>query len=144
MKLVRTPVPGVNETVGAVTFVNGIAKVDDDATELCHFRTAGYQIDDFDEALDAAQANEDNPAGVEALADLPDQSGNQEVDPQVIRDVDGDGVESVLPRRSASTEVWRAFAVDHGMHEDEARAMTRDELVAYFHDDRDDDQEGSL
>lgn len=147
MKLVRTPVPGVNETVGSVTFVDGVAKVDEDAIELCHFRTAGYQIDDYDEALDAAKANEDDPAGVEVLKDLSAQQGNQEDDPQVIRDVDGDGVETVLPRRSASTEVWRQFAVEHGMHDDEAKAMTRDELVAYFNrDDREavDDQEGSL
>lgn len=132
MKLVRTPVPGVNDTVGKVTFKDGVAKVADDATELAYFRSAGYGIDDYDEALDAAIGNEDDPAGADALEELEAQQGNQEDDPLVLRDVDGDGVEEVLPRKSASTETWRLFAVDHGMHEDDAKAMTRDELVAHF------------
>lgn len=139
MKLVRTPVPGVNDTVGQVTFVDGVAKVDDNATELAYFRSAGYGIDDFDEALDAAKANEDDPAGADDLEELDAQAGNQDDDPLIVRDVDGDGVDEVLPRRSASTETWRLFAVDHGMHEDDAKAMTRDELVAHFTED--DDQE---
>lgn len=139
MKLVRTPVPGVNDTVGQVTFVDGVAKVDDNATELAYFRSAGYGIDDFDEALDAAKANEDDPAAADDLDQLNAQSGNQDEDPLIVRDVDGDGVDEVLPRRSASTDTWRAFAVDHGMHEDDAKAMTRDELVAHFTED--DDQE---
>ena len=132
MKLVRTPVPGVNDTVGKVTFVDGIAKVADDATELAYFRSAGYGIDDYDEALEAALDNDEDPAAAEALEDLDAQAGNQEDDPMVLRDVDGDGVEEVLPRKSASTDTWRAFAVDHGMREDDAKAMTRDELVAHF------------
>lgn len=141
MKLVRTPVPGVNETVGQVTFTDGAAKVADDASELAYFRSAGYQIDDFDDALDAAKANEDDPAGVDELEKLDGQAGNQEDDPLVVRDVDGDGVEEVLPRKSASTETWRLFAVDHGMHEDDAKAMTRDELVAHFTEDDDKEEE---
>lgn len=132
MKLVRTPVPGVNDTVGQVTFTDGVAKVDDNATELAYFRSAGYGIDDYDEALDAAIGNEEDPAGADALEDLVSQTGNQDDDPLVVRDVDGDGVDEVLPRKSASTETWRLFAVDHGMHEDDAKAMTRDELVAHF------------
>lgn len=139
MKLVRTPVPGVNDKVGEVTFTDGVAKVADDATELAYFRSAGYQIDDFDEALDAAKGNVEDPAAAEGLEDLKAQQGNQEDDPLVVRDVDGDGVDEVLPRKSASTETWRAFAVEHGMHEDDAKAMTRDELVAHF--TQDDDQE---
>jgi hypothetical protein len=132
MKLVRTPVPGVNDTVGKVTFVDGIAKVEDDATELTYFRSAGYAIDDFDEALDAAKSNDEDPAAADGLEDLATQPGNQDEDPLVLRDVDGDGVDEVLPRKSASTDTWRAFAVEHGMHEDAAKAMTRDELVAHF------------
>jgi hypothetical protein len=58
-------------------------------------------------------------------------------DPPVTRDVDGDGVDEVLPRKSASTEVWRQFAVEHGMSEDDANAKSRDELVAYFAQDDD-------
>jgi hypothetical protein len=132
MKLVRTPVAGVNDTVGQVTFVDGIAKVADDATELAYFRSAGYGIDDYDEALEAAKANDEDPAGADGLEELETQQGNQEADPLVVKDIDGDGVDEVLPRKSASTDTWRAFAVEHGMHEDDAKAMTRDELVAHF------------
>jgi hypothetical protein len=132
MKLVRTPVPGVNDTVGKVTFVDGVAKVEDDATELTYFRSAGYGVDDYDEALEAAKDNDEDPAAADGLEELETQAGNQDEDPLVLRDVDGDGVDEVLPRKSASTETWRLFAVDHGMHEDDAKAMTRDELVAYF------------
>jgi hypothetical protein len=143
MKLVRTPVPGVNDTVGKVTFADGVAKVADDATELAYFRSAGYGVDDYDEALDAAIANEEDPAAADALEGLDVQQGNQEDDPLVLRDVDADGVDEVLPRKSASTETWRLFAVDHGMHEDAAKAMTRDELVAHF-TEGDDKQEEAL
>lgn len=140
MKLVRTPVPGVNDTVGQVTFVDGAAKVADDATELAYFRSAGYQIDDFDDALEAAEANEDDPAGADDLKELGTQQGQQDDDPLVVEDVNGDGVEEVLPRKSASTETWRQFAVEYGgMHEDDAKAMTRDELVAHF--TKDDEKE---
>ncbi len=142
MKLVRTPVAGVNDTVGKVTFVDGVAKVDDDATELAYFRSAGYGIDDFDDALDAAKDNDQDPAAVEDLEKLGDQPGNQEDDPQIVRDVNGDGVEEVLPRKSASTDTWRLFAVEHGMHEDGAHAMTRDELVAHFTED--DNKQGDV
>lgn len=143
MKLVRTPVPGVNDTVGTVTFVDGAAKVADDATELAYFRSAGYQIDDFDEALDAAKANEDDPGGAEALEELGAQQGDRDADPQIVRDVNDDGVEEVLPRKSASTKTWRQFAVQYGgMHEDDAKAMTRDELVTHFTSD-DKQEEGA-
>lgn len=133
MKLVRTPVPGVNETVGKVTFVDGAAKVDENAAELAYFRSAGYQIDDFDEAFDAAKANDEDPAGADELEGMDAQTGDHDDDPLVVRDVNDDGVEEVLPRKSASTDTWRQFAVQHGgMHEDDANAMTRDELVAHF------------
>lgn len=142
MKLVRTPVPGVNETVGEVTFKDGAAKVADDATELAYFRSAGYQIDDYDEALDAAKNNEEDPAGVEDLEKLDEQAGNQDPDPLIVRDVNDDGVEEVLPRKSAGATAWRVFAVDHGgMAEADAYAMTRDELVAHFTESKPDDEQ---
>jgi hypothetical protein len=142
MKLVRTPVPGVNDTVGQVTFVDGLAKVADDATELAYFRSAGYGIDDYDDALEAAKANDEDPAGADDLEELETQQGDQDDDPLVVKDVNDDGVEEVLPRKSASTETWRQFAVQHGgMHEDEAKAMTRDELVAHFTSNEDEQED---
>lgn len=44
---VTTPVAGSNDTVGAVTFANGVALVDEDqhAAELRYFAQAGYTIE---------------------------------------------------------------------------------------------------
>lgn len=36
------------------------------------------------------------------------------------------------PARNASTEVWRAYAVEHGLTADEANELTRDQLVELF------------
>lgn len=41
---------------------------------------------------------------------------------------DADG----LPARNASTEVWRSYAVEHGVTEDQAQQLGRDELIAHF------------
>lgn len=100
--IVRTPEPGVNDTVGAVSFVGGVAEVDEDkhAAELRYFRAAGY--------------------------------GVEELTPADTADVDGDGGAEPLPRRNASVETWRAFAAAHGMAAEEASSMSRDELVAHY------------
>lgn len=42
----------------------------------------------------------------------------------------GEGAE--LPKKSASTDVWRAYAVEHGMTADEANALSRDQLAERF------------
>ena len=44
---VRTPVPGVNDRVGAVQFVDGVATADDEthAAELRYFAQAGYVVE---------------------------------------------------------------------------------------------------
>lgn len=129
-KLVRTPVPGWAGKVGEVTFADGKAKVDEAATEMAYFRSAGYGIDDYDEAVDAA-ANSDDLSTAETLDELGEQGGTHDDDPLIVADLDGE--QTVFPRRSASTETWRKFAVDQGgMHENDANAMTRDELVAHF------------
>jgi hypothetical protein len=129
-KLVRTPVPDWSGDVGNIHFERGMAKVADNAAELAYFRSAGYQIDDFDDALDAAPA-ENQPA----IEDLDVQGGSptdEDNEVPVVKDVDGDGTEEVLPRKNASAEEWRRFAEDHGFSKDEAAAMSRDELVEHF------------
>ena len=40
------------------------------------------------------------------------------------------------PALSASTEVWRSYAVSQGLPGDEADAMTRDEIVARLTDSK--------
>lgn len=138
MKLIRTPVPDFTGEVGKVHFVGGVAKVADDAQELGYFRSAGYQIDDFDDAVDAAVDDEEQ---ADELDDLEAQGGTTEEDPLVVKEGE-DGEQLVLPRKSASTEVWRTFAVDKGgLSEEQAQGMTRDELVEHFTDDTDTDEE---
>jgi len=115
---VRTPVLAFDGLVGHIQFRNGEATVEghlafDEAglpvldehtapVEFRHMATAGYLIE-------------------EVVADDLPQS-----------DVDGDGQVDDLPKRSASTEAWREFAVAHGMPEDEAAGLSRDELVAHY------------
>jgi hypothetical protein len=102
---VHTPEPGSHDKVGAVQFTNGAAQVDEvtHEAELRYFRAAGYTV-------------------VE----------NEPEEP-VVADIDGDGAVEELPKKSASTEVWRAFAVEHGMPEDEANSKSRDELAAHYY-----------
>jgi len=41
--------------------------------------------------------------------------------------------DGAMPKKSASTDVWRAWAVEHGgMDAEEANTFSRDELVAHF------------
>lgn len=37
-----------------------------------------------------------------------------------------------MPRKSASAEAWRAYAVEHGVPAEEADSLTRDQLVERF------------
>lgn len=103
--LITTPVPGYQGSVGGVHFANGRAEVDEDANpaEMAYFRDRGYGIQDAAEAAAAA---------VEA--------GSEESSAE-------------MPKKSASTDVWRAWAVDHGgLTREEADALSRDELVELF------------
>lgn len=43
--------------------------------------------------------------------------------------------DEALPAKSATKADWKAYAAGHGLTEDEAEAMTRDQLVAHFHPD---------
>jgi hypothetical protein len=56
--------------------------------------------------------------GVESVEDAAEPG---EVEPQDSR-----------PARNASTEAWRAYAVEHGLTADEATELTRDQLVELF------------
>lgn len=120
---VKAPVAGYNATVGdvagGIVFKDSVAVVDDQvhATALDYFRGAGYTVE---EIVDEPAA----PAGTGEQDD-----GDQ---PPTV-DVDGDGVPETLPRRSASTDEWRAFATAHGMSADEAATLSRDELAARYY-----------
>jgi hypothetical protein len=61
-----------------------------------------------------------------------------EPEPEAEADDDSDG--DKLPRRNASAEAWRAYAVAHGMSADEAEESTRDQLVERFTSTEETDQ----
>ena len=85
-----------------------------------HFVDGVAEVDD-----DAQELTYFRSAGYQIEDDEPDE----------LRDVDGDGTLDVLPKKSASTEDWRAFAVAHGVPEDVANSKSRDELVAHFYEE---------
>lgn len=108
MLRVSTPVPDYSGSVGGVHFANGQALVDDEqhAAELDYFRRSGYVVEE---------------AAADVVADVEAESDVDDAEPQ--------------PAKNASTETWRAWAVDHGgMSAEDAGALSRDELVARFAD----------
>jgi hypothetical protein len=107
---VTTPEAGHTGDVGKVAFVDGVAEVD----ETTHAGELAYF----------------RSAGY----------GVEELDPAEEVDVDGDGKVEKLPRRNASEATWRAFAVEHGMTQEEADSLGRDELVAHFSSKKEEDQ----
>ena len=46
--------------------------------------------------------------------------------------VDTDAVPLERPQRNDKTDLWRDYAVARGMSQEQADAMSRDELVAHF------------
>ena len=116
---VRTPEPGHVGEVGGVVFVDGEAVVDH-GPALAYFRSAGYHITSIDEPTAAEPTESAVP-----------------VDPAEPVDVDGPAAESSQPggerpRDNASTETWRAYAIDHGMTPEEVENLSRDDLVARY------------
>lgn len=101
--LVTTPVPGFTGDVGTVRFTDGVALIDDET--------------------DAAALNYCRSAGytVEASDEPEPEPDKAQVD------------KAEQPKKSASTEAWRTWAVEHGgMEADEADALSRDQLVERF------------
>jgi hypothetical protein len=122
---ITTPEPGWTGQVGTVNFADGAAEceADADAAALYYFRQAGYGVEEVVE-----------PSPAERLVALRAELAALEAqEPDVVTDVNGDGVLETLPKRSASTDEWRTFAVEHGMPADEAAGKSRDELVANYY-----------
>jgi hypothetical protein len=105
--VIRTPVTDHSGVVGNVYITDGVGHADSvqHAAEIAYCVRNGYTVEEIpDEPGDTS-----NPA----------EPSNDETAP------DGDEP----PRRNASTEAWRAYAVAHGIPADEADALTRDQLV---------------
>lgn len=110
--IVKTPEPGYSGPVGAVLFHQGRAEVDPDlhAAELAYMRNAGYRIEDPETA--------DEPA--EAVAESPEPGAGEPV---------------AKPKKTASVGEWRAYATSQGLTDEEADALTKNQLVERFADE---------
>lgn len=113
--LVKTPVPGFTGDVGSVVFRDGEATVEGNLT-----------------FVDGAPVLDEHTAPVELHHMVQVGYSVEQADDLAPADVDGDGTLEELPKRSASTEVWREFAVSHGMPQDEADGLSRDQLVEHY------------
>lgn len=100
----------VTEKIVGVAFADGEAELNSDtqAAALAYFQRHGYGVEQLDDAGPVAAAA-GAPAGPEQPPGPPEQ-----------------------PKKSASADVWRAYAVAQGMPSDQAEQMTRDELVATY------------
>ncbi len=101
---IRTLVPGYSGSLGALQFVDGEAVADEatHAAEIAYCRDRGYLF--------------------------PGNAPERE-QPQ---DGEAEGDDTPMPRRSASRAAWEAYALAHGMTADEAKDLSRDQLVERF------------
>jgi hypothetical protein len=113
---VETPVPDFTGALGSVVFRDGVATVEGRL-----------------EFVDGQPVLDEHTSPVEFHHMVRSGYRIVPVDEPVVADVDGDGATEELPKRSASTEAWRAFAVEHGMTQEEADGLSRDELVARYY-----------
>ncbi len=106
---ISTPVPGFTGMSAGVNFTNGQAVIDDED------QAAALR---YDIAEGAPDADPDRVTELEAeVAAL--KAELEELRPA------GDG----LPAKSAAKPVWVAYAVEHGMTQADAEALTKDQLI---------------
>jgi hypothetical protein len=100
--------------IGTVGFVDGVAyaDADEDAPALRYFRSQGYTVEEY----------EGDPA----------HSGELAAEAEKLRAHNEALLAFARPAKSASAEQWRAYAVLAGMPEDEAAALSRDDLAARY------------
>ena len=131
---VTTPTAGYNGEVGGVYFVNGAAVVEAPAP----LAPLPYS-DDEDGQLTRRQLTEREEIGQhpgyramsyfrQAGYGVEDITPDTEAAPD---DADADST-PIVPSKSASTEVWRAFAKQAGMPVEQADSLTRDQLVEHY------------
>lgn len=114
---VRTPVPDYSGSVGAVHFSGGQGLADTElhAAEIAYFHARGYVVEEF----------------VEEPEDKPEPAA--ELEPEGDADEDVEDAPVPPPAKNAATAAWQTWAVEHGgLSEEDAAAMTRDQLVERF------------
>lgn len=135
---IHTPVAGHTEVIGTVAFAQGVAEVEAEqlAPPMVYFRAQGYTIEERNEAGEWVPEAPLPPRrkGPDAAAVL-----QAENDALKARLAELEAAESALdavvakPAGNASTETWRAWAVQQGgMNADEANTLSRDQLAERF------------
>lgn len=136
---ITAPVAGFEGRSANVSFVDGVAEIDGETQgrSLAFFRRHGYGVAEID-GDDVTEVEE-----VQAPADGAPVSAGGENDPgrtsaeaaaesRAAADrADADSGDE-MPKRSASTEAWRAYAISQGMPAAEANTKSRDELAARY------------
>lgn len=132
---VTTPQPGHSGAVGAVHFADGVAVVDDEthAAELAYFRAQGYGCHELDDSAGDPVKRAARIDELESeLARLRAEEQDALAAAEEAAESDGDPGAADMPKKSASTEEWRAYAKASGMPAEEADAMSRTQLADHY------------
>lgn len=108
--VIRTIVPGHTGSLGALNFVDGQV-VADEATHAAEIAYCRTRGYIFPDADEAA---------ADVVAE-PEETG------------------AVMPKKSASADAWRTYAVENGMPAEEAASLSRDQLVERFTSSKEDE-----
>jgi hypothetical protein len=105
---------------------------------MAYFRSAGYEISDFTDAALEAARDSDDPETADDLEELDEQSGTEEADPQIVRDVDDDGSRKSCRAATPPPRSGAASASSTASARTKVDGMSRDDLVEHF--TKEDDQ----
>ncbi|WP_141575865.1 hypothetical protein [Actinomadura sp. WMMA1423] len=140
---VETPLKGYNGAVGAVTFVDGRARVtSDQRAELAYFRRHDYKITPVAESAgkpaDAAAQRQGEPyeptgdgtgEGFDASALTAAAAKAAETAKPSGTDEDGPGEPLRKPAKNAPVAAWTTYAKQLGATDEELGGKTKNELV---------------
>lgn len=127
---ITTPEPGWNGKVGTVVFANGVAEcdADPDAAPLHYFRGQGYGVEELDDADQARPSDTARIAELEAELAALRAAAAAPAAPSAPSAPDAPRP----PAQADNKDAWVAYAITQGVAEDDAKAMTKPELVDRF------------